>query len=410
MKLTDTKCRNAKPAVKAYKLPDGHGMYLEIMPHGSKLWRMKYRHPITRKENRISLGSYPEVSLQEAREKLYAARKQHAAGIDPAQAKKDVLRHARLNAGNTFENVAREWHEHNKGKWSESYSSDQLRRLEADIFPQMGYRPIADITSPEVLEVIRKIENRGAHELARRAMQTCGQIFRYAVGTGKAASDPTRDLQGLLKPSKKGHFAALDAKALPEFLAALNKNEARLYAQTLRAMRLLMLLFVRTSELIGAKWEEFDLDAGVWEIPAERMKMKRPHIVPLSRQAVAILKEQKELTGKWSWVFPNIGKPLKHMSNNTILVALKRMGYKGRMTGHGFRALAMSTIKEKLGYRHEVVDRQLAHAPRNKVDAAYDRAQFLDERKVMMQDWADYIDTVATGGTVIHANFKKGAA
>ncbi len=213
----------------------------------------------------------------------------------------------------------------------------------------------------------------------------------------------------ILKPAPKGHFAALDVKDLPEFIQALEKNDARLYPHTRRAIKLLMLTFVRTSELINARWDEFDLENAEWIIPAARMKMRKDHIVPLSRQTVAILKEQKEETGQWRFVFPNQARPKKSMSNNTVLKALERMGYKGRMTGHGFRALAMSTIKEKLGYRHEVVDRQLVHAPRNKIDAAYDRAKFLDERKIMMQRWADYLDGMASQGKVVQGNFGRAA-
>jgi integrase len=400
MTLTDTHCKTAKPKEKAYKLSDGGGLYLEVMPHGSKLWRLKYRY--LGKENRISLGSYPEVSLKEARDKRDSAKKKLTEGVDLAHHKKKEKQLIVLNAAKTFELVAREWHEHSKERWTPTYANDLLHRLEMDIFPEIGRRPIRDITPAEILSVIRKIEDRGASEIARRSMQTCGQIFRYAVGTSRIESDPTRDLKGLLKPFKRSHFASLEINELPNFIGILNRNEARLYAQTIRAIKLLMLTFVRTSELIGATWNEINLEQAIWEIPAERMKMRKPHIVPLSKQVIELLQEQKELTGKWKWVFPNLVRPSDHMSNNTVLMALKRMGYGKKMTGHGFRALAMSTIKEKLGYRHEVVDRQLAHAPRNKVDRAYDRAQFLEERKVMMQKWADYIDTLAvSGGKVI---------
>ena len=239
------------------------------------------------------------------------------------------------------------------------------------------------------MQVLRKIEDRVAHESTRRALQYCGQVFRYAIVTERAERDITADLRGALRPFKRGHYAAFEADDLPEFLEALERNDARLFPQTRAATRLLLLTFVRTSELIEAAWAEFKLDECEWIIPAERMKMRRPHIVPLSRQAVAILRELKALTGYGAWVFPNQIHSQKHMSNATVLGALKRLGYKGRMTGHGFRALAMSAIKERLGYRHEVVDRQLAHAPGSKVDAAYDRAKFLDERRRMMQDWAD---------------------
>lgn len=399
MKLTDTGCKNAKGREKPYKLADGAGLYLLVKPNGAKYWRLKYR--FHNKEKLYALGVYPEVSLKAARDKKDTARKLLEKGLDPLLVKSDEKRLGKLHAGNTFEIIAREWHEHQKAKWTPTYAQELLHRLNEDIFPEIGHRPIANVTPPQILDAVRKIESRGAHEIARRALQTCGQIFRYAVATSRAESDPTRDLKGALKPFKKGHYASLDMKELPAFLKTLNSNDARLYPQTLRAVRLLMLTFVRTGELINATWDEFDFDTKEWHIPAERMKMRKPHIVPLSKQAIAILKEQKEQTGQWPWVFPNVVRPKKPMSNNTVLMALRRMGYQGQMTGHGFRALAMSTIKEKLGYRHEVVDRQLAHAQRNQVDAAYDRAQFLSERKNMMQHWADYLDALASAGKVV---------
>lgn len=406
MKLTDAACKNARPKEKAYKLSDGQGLYLLIKPNGKKYWRLKYR--IHGKEKLHALGVYPENSLAKARADRDKARKLLQADIDPSLDRQERKRLGKLNADNTFETVAREWHEHSQNRWTNRYAQELLHRLESDIFSEIGKLPVATIKPRQILDALQKIERRGAHEIARRALQTCGQIFRYAVVTGRAESDPTRDLKGALKPFKKGHYAALDSKDLPEFLKVLGNNDARLYPQTLRALRLLMLTFVRTGELIQAKWDEFDLDAAEWNIPAERMKMRKPHIVPLSKQAIALLKEQKELTGQWDWVFPNQVRPKKSMSNNTILMALRRMGYQGEMTGHGFRALAMSTIKEKLGYRHEVVDRQLAHAPRNKVDAAYDRAAFLDERRKMMQHWADYLTAVAAGQKVVPFQ-KKGS-
>ncbi len=390
MKLTNTTCKTAKPRNKPYKLSDGGGMFLYITPHGTKLWRLKYR--VNGKENLLSLGSYPQTSLLNARTEREKAKKLIKDGIDPSFDKKEAKRKNVLNSNNSFEVIAREWHEHNKARWSDNHTKSILHRMNADIFPEIGMRPISEISPPEILAVIRKIETRGAYEIAKRALQACGQVFRYGVATGRLESDPTRDLKGALKIVKKGHFPALDIKELPEFLSVLNKNEARLYPQTIRAVKLLMLTFVRTSELIGASWDEFDFNKKEWNIPAERMKMRNPHIVPLSNQVIKLLLEQKEITGQWQWVFPNQVRPKSHMSNNTVLMAIKRMGYQGRMTGHGFRALAMSAIKQELGYRHEVVDRQLAHAPRNKVDAAYDRAQFLNERKVMIQDWADYVD------------------
>jgi integrase len=342
-----------------------------------------------------------------AREGRDTAKKLLAADIDPSTARKDGRRNAVRNAHNTFEVVAREWHENQIGGWSKGYAENILHRLEVDVFSHIGHRPITNIDAPELLDVLRRIEKRGALDLAGRIKQLCGQVFRYGVATGRCTRDVAADLKGALKFAKGEHFAALDIKELPEFLQALEHNDARLYQQTRNAVKLLMLTFVRTRELIDATWDEFDLENARWEIPAARMKMRKPHIVPLSRQAIEILKAQKELTGQWRWVFPNQVRPIKPMSNNTILFAIGRMGYKGKMTGHGCRAVAMSAIKEKLGWRHEVVDRQLAHAHRNSVDAAYDRAQFLDERVIMMQQWSDYLDAIAGEGKVVVGNFKK---
>lgn len=403
--LTVIAVRNAKPKEKMHRLFDERGLYLEITPNGAKYWRLKYR--FNGKDKRFALGVYPEVSLAEARDKRDQARKLVAAGTDPAFAKKEDRRQRALRCVHTFEAVARAWHKDHLVQWGKNYGATVLRNLERDIFPQIGDRPIAEITPLELLEAIKKIEKRGAHEVARRCLRLCGQIYKHAIPNGLAERNPSADLSGALLPYKKTHFAALDIKELPGFLQALDQNNARLYQQTRNAVKLLMLTFTRTRELIEATWDEFDLDEGVWEIPAERMKMRKPHIVPLSVQAIAILREQKELAGKWRWVFPCQVRPIKSMSNNTILFAIGRLGYKGKMTGHGFRALAMTTIKEKLGYRHEVVDRQLAHAHRNSIDAAYDRAQFLDERKKMMQEWSNYIDAIASEGRVIYGSFKK---
>ena len=376
-------------------MADGGGLYLNVQPDGAKYWRLKYYY--VNKEKLLAIGVYPLVSLADAREQRDIAKKLLAKGKDPSFVKQDDKKQALLTATNTFRAVAMEWHENQKGKWTQRHADNLIRRMELDIFPHIGPRPISEIDPPELLNsVLRKIEKRGALDVATRAKQICGQIFRYGVATGKCNRDPSADLKGALKMGKTKHFAALDIKEMPDFLNVLEKNDARLFARTRRAIRLMMLTFTRTTELIHAKWDEFDLKNGQWEIPAERMKMGNPHIVPLSEQAIRILKEQKKETGHYNvpWVFPSQTVPKKPMSNNTVLFAIGRMGYKGRMTGHGFRALAMSTIKEKLGYRHEVVDRQLAHAPRSKVDRAYDRAKFLDERKVMMQKWADYLDAL----------------
>lgn len=405
MPLTDLDCKKAKPKHKFYKLSDSHGLYLQVMPNGSKYWRMKYR--IYGKEKLLALGTYPLISLKEARQGRDNAQRLLEQGIDPSEAKKEEKRQAALTAEYTFEVIAREWHERNKEKWSESYGSYIIKRLELDIFPAIGKRPIGAITTPELLKALQKVENRGVQELPHRLSQLCSQVFRYSAAKGLSENNPALNVKPALKPMRHSHFAALEAKDLPEFIKNLERNEARLYPQTLNAMRLMMLTFVRTSELIKARWDEIDLDNKEWVIPAERMKMRKPHIVPLSKQAISLLEAQRQLTGNGEYVFPNIAHPKKTMSNNTILVALKRMGYAGQMTGHGFRALAMSTIKEKLGYRHEVVDRQLAHAPQGKINQAYDRAAFLPERKKMMQEWSDYIDSVAMSGKIIELDKKK---
>lgn len=410
VKLTNTACLNAKPKAKPYKLADGGGLYLLVNPNGAKYWRLKYRY--LGKEKVLALGIYPLVTLADAREGRNAAKKQLMVRISPSAAKKGEKRQAILKAEQTFEAVAREWHSKRLDRWKPTHGKSILHRLELDAFPDIGGRPIADISASELLHTIKAIESRGANEVARKTLRICGQVFKYAIITDRRpdGSNPAAALVGALKSYKRGHYAALDAKDIPTFLKKLNSNEARLFPQTLRATRLLMLTFVRTSELIQATWDEFDLEGKEWIIPAERMKMGKEHIVPLSRQVVALLKEQKEMTGTWKWVFPSTTQPRKHMSNNTILSAIKRMGYNGEMTGHGFRALAMSTIKEKLDYRHEVIDRQLAHAHRNNVDAAYDRAQFLPERRKMMQEWADYLDNATSSETVIKGKFKRYAS
>lgn len=395
MKLSNKTCQNAKPMEKPYKLTDGGGLYLYVQKDGTRYWRMKYYY--LGKEKLLAFGVYPIVTLAEARDKRDAAKKLLANGQDPSAVKKTEKRLAIHKSKNTFELVAREWHDKQKEKWTRVHALNLTRRMEIDIFPYIGSRPIADIDPPELLhDVLRKIEERGSLYVAQRIKQICGQIFRYGIVTGRCQRDPSADLKGALKVGRTEHFATLDIKEIPDFLKALNKNHARLYLRTIRAIRILMLCFTRTTELIHAKWSEFNFDEKVWEIPAERMKMRRPHIVPLSRQAIELLLEQKKETGHLDtlYVFPGQINHKIPMSNNTILFAIGRLGYKGRMTGHGFRALAMTTIKEKLGYRHEVVDRQLAHAPMSKVDRAYDRAKFLDDRTKMMQDWADYIDRI----------------
>ncbi len=400
--LTEAQVRNAKPRQKLYKLFDGGGLYLEVAPTGSRSWRLKFRQQ-DGKENRLTFGPYPEISLQDARERRLAARRLIAQGIDPAIQRDDAKRFAAEQAANTFEKIAREWHANRVPTWSERTAKNMIQRLEADIFPEIGRRPIGELKHLDIIATLRKIEKRGATEIAHRMKAVCSQIFSYAIQCGLTDRNLVSDMKDVLKTRRASHFAAIDADELPAFLGALERNEARMFQPTRIALRLMLLVFVRTSELIETPWSEINLEKCEWIIPWQRMKRGKltvnpdttNHHVCLSRQACELLRELHAITGGGKYLFPNQRDHQRPISNNTILVALERMGYKGRMTGHGFRALAMSTIKERLGYRHEVVDRQLAHAPKDKVASAYDRAQFLAERGRMMQDWADYIDSCA---------------
>ena len=411
--LSFLQIKNAKPKEKTYKLSDGGGLYLEVTPAGSKLWRMKYRQA-NGKENRLSFGAFPDVLPESARQQRDAARKLKAADIDPADARKEKKLVAKEKAGNTFEKIAREWHNNRLGAWRESTAKDTIQRLEKDIFPSIGALPVGEITHKQVISALRKIEDRGAKEVARRLKATCARIFSYANQNGIVNRNPAADLKDVLKPVKAGHFASISPDELPAFLFAMKKNSARLYNPTWIAMRLMLLLFLRTSELIEAPWSEINLEKGEWIIPWNRMKRGKlavnpdttDHHVCLSLQAWELLRELRTFTGGNKWLFPNQRDHEKPMSNGALLAALRRMGYQNKMTGHGFRALAMSTIKERLGYRHEVVDRQLAHAQKDKVASAYDRATFLGERKKMMQDWADYIDVIESGRKVINVPFQ----
>lgn len=407
MKLTDTACKNAKPVDKPYKRFDGGGLYLEVMPNGNKLWRLKYRY--LGKEKRISLGAYPLVSLAEAREGRGEAKKLLIRDIDPSTARRDRKHNFIRNAQNTFEAVAREWYENQENRWSKKYAAKVMRGMTVNIFPFIGSRPIAQITPPELLDCLRKIEKRGALDIAGRTKQICGQVFRYAIQTGKCERDAAADLKGALKTRKKTHFASIEGKDISAFINALERNDARLYARTRRAIWLSMLTFVRPGEIRQACWSEVDWQEKQWTIPADKMKMHRDHIVPLSKQALAILKEQKEETGQLNtdWVFPSQIKPRQCMSDGTVNRAIKRLGYGGKMVAHGFRALARTTIRERMGHDSEIIEKQLAHKTRNPLGEAYDRTQFLPQRVKMMQEWADYLDAQAAmgAGKVVRAQF-----
>jgi integrase len=387
--LSDATVRNAKPKHRPYKMSDGEGLFLLITPSGGKYWRLKYF--FAGKEKLLALGVYPDVSLGDARERRAQARKALAAGNDPAEVKKEAKRLILQRHENTFETVAREWHGIRTPKWTPKYAMKTLRYLERHMFPKIGTRPIADITTHELLATMRKIETRGA-DLAHRLLQICAQVFLYAVVTERATMNPAASLRGALTPVVKQNYAYIKPNELSEYLKTLEAYDGAL--QTKLAMKFLLLTFVRTGELRAAEWSEIDLDKAEWRIPAERMKMKEPHIVPLSRQAIAILKELRPLTGQWKYVFPNQHKPSGYMSENTVLYALYRMGYHSRATGHGFRSTA-STVLNEHGFPPDVIERQLAHSERNSVRAAYNHAQYLPERRKMMQWWADYLDGVA---------------
>ena len=339
----------------------------------------------------MALGVYPEVSLADARERRTQARKALAAGNDPAEAKRVAKRLGVEKSQNTFESLAREWHQNRLETWNPEHAAKILKRLERHVFPAVGSRPIADVTTSELLAVLRKIEMHGS-EIAHRMLQISNQIFLFAVVTDRAANNPAASLRGALKPVVKSNHAFIKPQELQEYLRKLDNYDGAL--QTKLALRFLLLTFVRTGELRGAEWSEIDFDKAEWRIPAERMKMKDVHIVPLARQTVALLRQIKELTGQWRYVFPNQRKPSDIMSENTMLYALYRMGYHSRATGHGFRSTA-STILNENGFARDVIERQLAHSERDKVRAAYNYAQYLPERRKMMQWWADYLDEVA---------------
>jgi integrase len=394
LSLSDVTIRSAKPKSKPFKLSDSGGLFLLVQPSGGKWWRYKYR--FAGKEKLLALGSYPEVTLADARERHLQARKLLSAGKDPSQIKQEAKRQAILSSQQTFEAVALEWHKGRLHNWTETHAKKVLKSFAADVFPKLGSRPIAEITASELLAVIRKVESRGALDTAHRVLQNCGQVFSFAIVTQRAERNPATDLRGALQPVQKQNNAYLKEAELPEYLGKLEAYDGGF--QTKLALKFLLLTFVRTNELRGARWAELNWDKAEWRIPAERMKMREPHIVPLSTQAVAVLLELKELTGQWDFVFPNRQKPSGCMSENTILFALYRMGYHSRATGHGFRSTA-STILNEHGFAPDVIERQLAHCERNAVRAAYNHAQYLPERRKMMQWWADYLDGVASKKT-----------
>jgi integrase len=391
--LSDAKARNAKPRARPYKISDGEGLFLVVMPSGSKYWRLRYF--FAGKEKLLALGVYPEVALADARDRRTQARKALAAGNDPAEVKKEAKRLTTLRASNSFEAIAREWLEKRKHRFVPSSAKRTLSRIEKYILPKLGHRPIAEITAPEVLAMLRAIEQQGVLETARRIMQICGQVFMYAIATGRAERNPVPDLRGALKTPVEKHRAFIKENELPQYLKVLNGYDGNV--QTKLGLHLLLLTFVRTGELRAAQWNEINWDKAEWRIPAERMKMKELHIVPLSTQSIETLRDLQKHTGNREHLFPNQHSPATFMSENTMLYALYRMGYHSRATGHGFRSTA-STILNEHGFRADVIERQLAHSERNNVRAAYNHAQYLPERRVMMQWWADYLDGIGNKG------------
>jgi integrase len=410
MPLTDTRIRNAKPTSKTYKLGDGRGMYLLVTLDGARYWRLDYR--FAGKRRTLSLGVYPTVTLLNARVRREEARAALAKNIDPGAVKKAAKRAAKLASENTFEAIAREWLAKQRNRLAPRYYTLILARLEADIFPQIGSRPVADVEAPELLDALRKVEKRGVIETARRLRQTCGQVFRYAIVTGRAKYDPAATLRGALgSPGRSRGHRAMPLTELPNFISVLGAYDGD--ARTRLALRLMILTFTRTTELRGAQWPEFenlDGEEPLWRIPAERMKMKLEHLVPLASQAVAVLRELRALSGSEAspFLFPSPSRE-KYMSNNTMLYAMYRMGYHGRATVHGFRAMASTALNE-MGFSPDVIERQLAHQEQNAVRAAYNRAEYLAERRAMMRHWANFVDDVSGGNVVAFKTQSTGEA
>jgi len=398
MALTNIAINKATPKDKPYKLSDSGGLFLYITPAGGKSWRWKYR--VNGKEKTMTFGLYPDIGLAQARELHAQARKDRALGADPMLERMTTKLVKRIAADNSFSSVAQSWHEQWKGAKNPRHAEYVWQRLSSDVLPVIGARPVSEIQTIELVAMVKKIAARGALDIAKRCYQTCGQIFRYAVAHGLAQSNPA----GSVKPSdilpsrRQENFARIGDKELPELMRQI---EAYQGAHTTRlAMKLMALTFVRTSELIGARWEEFDFEREQWRIPGSRMKMKSEHVVPLAPQTLEVLLTLKLITGHSKLLFPGERDRSKPMSNNTILAALKRMGYQGRMTGHGFRGIA-STILHEQGFEHEHIELQLAHMERNAVSAAYNHAKYLKQRTEMMKAWAKYLEKITKSGVVL---------
>lgn len=398
MALTEMRVKQAKPREKAFKLADSDGLYLLITPSGAKYWRFKYR--FAGKEKLLALGVYDDISLAEARSKRDKARNQLAHDVDPGLVKQELKRAKKLVTENSFEAIAREWYSTFKSKWTKKHAERISRQLENDVFPWLGNKPITEITAPELLKTLRRIEQRGAIETAHRTQQVCGQVFRFAIVTGRAERDISSDLRGALPPKRKKHHASItDAKAIGALMRAIDGYHGHFITKC--AMKLAPLVFVRPGELRNAEWSEISIENAEWRIPANKMKMRAMHIVPLSKQAISILHELHPLTGTGKYVFPCIRSSNRPMSENTVNAGLRRLGYTNdEMTGHGFRSMA-STLLNENGWNRDAIERQLAHAERDNIRAAYNYADYLAERRTMMQWWSDYLEKLKAKNTVI---------
>jgi integrase len=380
--LTDTKLKSLKPKAKQYRLSDGNGLYIEVRPNGSRYWRQAYRY--NGRQKTLAHGVYPITTLAEAREKRDTALKLLSTDQDPAK----IKRRAKTSSKNTFEAIAREWHEKQAVNWKPIHAQKVWKQLEADVLPYLKDEPVDKISPTDLLEVLKRIEKRGALDIAARQRQRCDAIFKHAILTERATLNPATQLTGVLKTKKVEHRKALDRKELPEFFRQLELAQAHDVVRL--ATKVLIHTFVRTGELRGAKWSEFDFDERIWQIPAYRMKMGIEHLVPLSDEVIDMLKELKVHNGKREYVFASPQRPKQPISENAILDLIYRMGYKGRATGHGFRATASTTLNE-MGYNSDAIERQLAHIEQNKVKAAYNRSEYMKERKLLMRDWSNYI-------------------
>ena len=396
--LTDLACKNAiVEGGKIRKLHDGQGLYLWVYEDGRKYWRLRYK--FHDKEKSLSLGVYPVIGLKQARQFAQAERVKLANNIDPSLDRQIHKQRSKEAAANSFKAVALDWHA-KRHTWTRTHAESVFRKLEVDVFPYIGMYPISQIEAPQLLNMLRIIEKRGSYDLAHRVLGICGQVFRYGVSTGRCGRDPAVDLRGALTPHKKKNQAAVKPEEMPELLRAISTYESIGDRQTQLALQLLAFTFVRTNELIGALWTEFDLSNALWIVPATRMKMRNEHVVPLTRQAINILNELKSIAGDSGFLLPG-RNPNKPISNNTLLFALYRLGYKGKMTGHGFRSVASTALNESGLFSPDAIERQLAHGEKNEVRGAYNRAEYLPERKRIMTWWSDHLEALEKGADVI---------